>query len=497
MCILSPDQPHASRAASLAGPARQQLALDALAGVPISHLASDQHVSRKFVYRQLDKAHHGLDLAFDPPPSPAELLYWLPVTKPWLQQLVLGLTLICHSSFRGVSELLADLFDHPLSIGTAHNILRQAAHQAQCLNQQEDLSLIRIGAHDEIFQAQKPVLVGACVHSTYCYLLSQEDHRDGDTWGVRLLELRERGFAPQATIADFAGGLRKGQQQALPDVPCRGDVFHALRDFRTLSSYLDNRAYQAMATLEDLQRRQQHFEHRKGRKDRSLAMKAAACLREQQRAIALADDVRALLSWWQKDVLAVAGPEHVKRQALYDWIVGELLALEPRCQYKIGPVRRLLGNQRDELLAFCEQLDGDIDRLANELRIAPELVREALAVVQMDESRPARWQREKELWRQLGGKYALLRSEVEQLAAEVVRASSVIENLNSRLRNYFFLRKQLGQDYLALLQFYLNHRRFVRSEHSERVGKSPRELLSGQQHQHWLELLGYQRFARN
>ena len=45
MCILSPDQPLASRAASLPGLARQQLALDALAGVPVSHLAKDQHVS--------------------------------------------------------------------------------------------------------------------------------------------------------------------------------------------------------------------------------------------------------------------------------------------------------------------------------------------------------------------------------------------------------------------------------------------------------------------
>jgi len=33
---------------------------------------------------------------------------------------------------------------------------------------------------------------------------------------------------------------------------------------------------------------------------------------------------------------------------------------------------------------------------------------------------------------------------VERLDFEVVRASSVIENLNSRLRNYFFLRKQVG-----------------------------------------------------
>ena len=82
------------------------------------------------------------------------------------------------------------------------------------------------------------------------------------------------------------------------------------------------------------------------------------------------------------------------------------------------------------------------------------------------------------------------------LARRAVRASSVIENLNSRLRNYFFLRRQLGPDYLALLQFFLNHRRFGRSEHPERVGRSPAELLTGQGHAHWLELLGYQRFRQ-
>jgi hypothetical protein len=497
MCILSPDLPHASRAATLPGPARQQLALDALAGVSISQLASDQQVSRKFVYQQLDRARQGLQLAFDPPASPPQLLYWLPVTRPWLRQFVLGLVLICHSSLRGVRELLLDLFDYPISLGTVHNILDSAVGHADTINNSLDLSTIGIAAHDEIFQAGKPVLVGADVRSTYCYLLSQEEHRDGDTWGIRLLELADRGFHPQATIADFAKGLRKGQQEALPGVPCRGDVFHALRDLQTMSSYLDNRAYDAMACRIDLERRLVRFEWRKGKKDRSLAMRLAAARRAEQQAIALADEVGALAGWLRADILAVAGPDHATRQALYDWVVAELHAREGCCERQIGSVRRLLANQRDELLAFAAQLDGDLGRLAKELQVSPQLVREALAVVQMDEARPSRWQREKELWRQLGNKYALLRSEVEQMAAEVVRASSVIENLNSRLRNYFFLRKQLGQDYLVLLQFYLNHRRYPRSEQQQRVDRSPRELLTGERHGHWLELLGYQRFRRS
>src|SRR5205807_10593143 len=101
-----------------------------------------------------------------------------------------------------------------------------------------------------------------------------------------------------------------------------------------------------------------------------------------------------------------------------------------------------------------------------------------------------RWQQEARLRQQLGRRFYQLEGAVYDLAEHVVRASSVIENINSRLRSYFFLRRQLGSDYLALLQFFLNHRRFLRSEHAERVNKSPAELLSGQAHAHWLELLG-------
>jgi hypothetical protein len=77
------------------------------------------------------------------------------------------------------------------------------------------------------------------------------------------------------------------------------------------------------------------------------------------------------------------------------------------------------------------------------------------------------------------------------------RASSLVENLNSRLRSYFFLRREIGHGYLDLLRFFPNHRRFLRSDRPERVGKSPAELLTGQTQPHWLELLGYTRFHRN
>ena len=121
------------------------------------------------------------------------------------------------------------------------------------MNQQYDLSTILIGLLDEIFSAH-PVLVGVDAQSTFCFLLSPEERRDADTWGIRLLELVDRGFAPQATIADFAAGLPPGHQEALPGCPCRGDVFHALYDVGPLVRYLENRAYEAIDTRTKLER---------------------------------------------------------------------------------------------------------------------------------------------------------------------------------------------------------------------------------------------------
>ncbi len=98
---------------------------------------------------------------------------------------------------------------------------------------------------------------------------------------------------------------------------------------------------------------------------------------------------------------------------------------------------------------------------------------------------------------QLGDRFFEVNAVIAEPLSRTTRARSVIENLNRRLRGYFFLRRHWGSDYLALLQFFLKHRRFLRSERPERVAKSPAELLTGEDHPHWPEMLGYARFSRN
>jgi hypothetical protein len=475
---------------------RQELALHVLAGsVPVAQMARSHQVSRKFLYQQADTARIALDAAFDPPPTDDEVLFHLPVTKSWTRQLILALVLSCHSPYRGVIALLRDLFDTHIALGTVHNTVRAAVARARSINASYDLAGVRIGAHDEIFQVGQPVLVGVDTDSTFCYLLSQEEHRDAETWGVRLLELADRSFAPEAIVADFGAGLRAGQALALSGVPCRGDIFHLVRDLETAATYLENRAYKAMGACERLQR-QRSPRRGPGRPPKVVDRPMGPALAERDRAMALADDIRTLERWLRDDVLAVAGPGHAERLMLYDFIAAELGSRVAACEHRLGPLYRTLMDRRDELLAFARGLDEELGRMAAAWGVAPEALRRLLAARCRDERDPRRWSEAAAVRPQLRGWYEPACRGVDALIAGTVRASSVVENLNGRLRTYFGLRRHLGGEYLELLRFYLNHRELERSERPERRGKTPAELLTGAAHRHWLELLGYERFAR-
>src|SRR5450830_1279906 len=77
---------------------RIDLAIAAMAGsANISNVAVEYQVSRKFIYQQKDKATIALNEAFAATAPDDAVLFHLPVTKTWLNQLTLSLTLICNA----------------------------------------------------------------------------------------------------------------------------------------------------------------------------------------------------------------------------------------------------------------------------------------------------------------------------------------------------------------------------------------------------------------
>src|ERR1700681_4207197 len=79
---------------------RKVMAVRALAGAePISALAARHGVSRPLVYRQMDKSRAALAQLFSPAQSDNgqdKVLSSLPVTKRWLAQGTMALTMVAH-----------------------------------------------------------------------------------------------------------------------------------------------------------------------------------------------------------------------------------------------------------------------------------------------------------------------------------------------------------------------------------------------------------------
>ena len=373
---------------------RKNLGVSALAGtITISDLAREHSTSRKFVYNQQDKASEALNEAFAPKEKDSTILFEIPVNAQWIEQTVLSLVLVCHSSYSGVVEFFRDIFNYPISKGTVFNIVQRTLDKAMTINQAQDLSLIEVGAHDEIFQCGKPVLVGCDVKSTYTYLLSLEEHRDSTTWGVKLLELSAQGMQLDHTIADGGKGLRSGQREAWPDVPCWGDVFHPLYDIGKLVTFLENRAKSTLETVRYLEKKIARA--KKKNQGTKYSRQLGYARKEADAAAQLRDDISILATWLQNDILSVSGPDQGTRQELLDFVVDELLAREPKLSHRIRPVRRLLESQGKDLLRFVEPLDIKLQEIADKYGLDLYVVRQVFELQSIPVKENLYWEKAK------------------------------------------------------------------------------------------------------
>jgi hypothetical protein len=470
-------------AKSLNNGKRKEIALKSLSGKEkITEIAKEEQVSRKFIYQQKDKAISGIDNAFsEQMNSDEEVLFIILVTKNWIKQVVIALILLCRGSYRGVKEFCLDILGYEISIGSIHNIVIEAVKKAVEINNSEDLSRIRVAGNDELFQSGMPVLGGIDLESNYCYLLANEEHRDGDTWATHLLYAVDKGFNPEYTVADFGKGLRAGQKSALPDVPCFGDVFHVLQQFLKVLSKLEKAAYGSINERYKLEKVEKY----------SLSDKLKKAKKIEETNIRLFEDFKVLTDWLHNDILRLVGYDFETRSKLYDFILEELKALENLNKKRIHSLYQLLKNQKTNLLMFSKKLDQYLNEISEKHNISLFIIQEMLKLETLEQSNPRYWKLESKLRSILDLQFHEIQEEITKALSKIYRASSAIENLNGRLRSYFSLRHQIGAKYLDLLRFFLNHHKFIRSHHPERVGKSPAELMNGEKHPHWLEMLGF------
>ncbi len=149
-------------------------------------------------------------------------------------------------------------------------------------------------------------------------------------------------------------------------------------------------------------------------------------------------------------------------------------ARDTQCSHRVRPVRCLLENHRDELPAFAKQLDNDLLALAEDCAVPVTVVAEVRRVLSRSANRPERWQQEQTLWAtRWGQRYAVIAGSRGGVTGPGGACQQRDREPQQPLAELFLSAPAPGAaDYLALLQFFLNHRRFRRSEHAERVRKA-------------------------
>ena len=470
------------------GPTKLDIALQAIRRQQtVSALSKQFNCSRTTVYKQQDKALDAANKAFEK--DDEEVLFYIPVTKSFIDQTVISLRLICESSYRNIMFYLETMYDYSLSLGTVFNILDDAAVKADPINKAYDLSLIKDSASDELFHWGSPILATVDIPSRFCALLVKEDCRDYETWGVHLLDLIEQGFGPEISIIDSAKGLIKGFEEVLPKTVIRHDHFHIIMDLKDCGKFLSNKEASAVtAALKLLKRadKARNEEKKQTLKDDWNTALIDLNMREET-----CNMFKLLSSWMQYDVLQLAGLPPEARTELYDFIVTEMEALALKHPHRIDAIVSSLKYQRIALLDVSHALNKQFDVLASQHIVPIETIWAICYAVRYDIDSIKGHEASCELESLLGLQYEKIEDAVLHILETTHRCSSMIENFNSRLRPYLDERKFMSKKSLGLIQFHLNHKPFMRSKHERLKNKTPAEALTGKAHKPWLEMLGF------
>jgi len=445
------------------------------------------NVSRNSVYKQQARALTAVNQAFEQ--TDDDVLYYIPVTKAYIQRAVTALYLVCRAGSRDIKSFMDLIFDYSLSIGTVSNILDKSSEDAIKINNQYDLSSIQTGCSDELFHHNKPLLATVDINSRFCPLLVHADHRDYETWGIHLLDLQARGYNPESVILDGAKGLIKGHEEALPETVIQHDHFHFIMDMKDCGRYLKNRINSS--TTAAMKLFQQSVRGRDEAKKQTRTEAFEVALNELSALETVHTTFKTLSSWMQYDVLQLAGKPPIERAILYDFIQSEMTNLALAHPHRIGDIVTSLNTRRDALLDVTNTLNDKFMALSEKHHVSIDIIWSICYIARYAFDSLHHGIKSNELESLIGSKYDEIEDDVLHVLETTHRCSSMVENFNSRLRPYLDKRRFITPKRLALILFYLNHKPFARSKHERLVNKTPAESLTGKPHELWLNMLGF------
>ena len=455
-----------------------------------TEIARSYQISRTFLYQLLFMANLQLETLFSDEPRR------VPADPRRFEPLILLLRLEGKCSLGSMASILQALEYHPHSVGYLSQFFQKYGQALPSTLSMESPKCV-FYLSDELFALQAPILITIDAHSTAILHIELASDRSAETWRAHFEALEDHSFCCLGLASDRGLGLVAGYQAAFETGVWVGDYFH---EFRALYQRLYQGERKAYAAMGKEYEAAQKFDHARSESQLEKRLRQYEEAHQTgERAIIHYDDL-ALLLQLLRETLYLCSPEGKLRTA--EGVRSELTVLftwmealdDPSLTRTLKPLRQHL----DDIVVPFEPLEAIQAELATGVP-SPALDFLVLAwhhdhLVYQTRSKQKRYhQRERE--ERLAVAEGLLGEEFESFRAlvfdrldSVIRASSLVEMVNSLVRPYLHSCKgQITQEMLNLIMFYHNHHRY---QSGKRKGKAPLELLTGKPlPAEWWELL--------
>jgi len=452
----------------------------AVAGKPVAEIASELGISRQSVYNYKDNVIQRIESLDEATPVEPTLL----LDKKAINRMIIVLTLCCKASNREVQDFFKYACGISVSTGHISGVLKEASKRAQAFDDSIDLSGINQMAIDEIFQCGKPILTGIDPISTYTFQLEESPDRKAESWALHLLDKQEKGLNPDVSINDGGTGLMSAIPQVFPKAEIQADTFHALYALGKEISKIERKANKLINNEYELDAKL------KGKKPRLKHKESLEELRPKVEEAIRRYDIVNILYIWLKMLLDFSGYSLVDAHILSEWVLQEMAVATadiPGMQKEITKIYKILPS----LLSYVGRLERGIDGLSQKTSIPAEIYKQMYRQMSYSPDNKINIELHCNIAIQLQGRYIEARDELQKLLDTTKKASSLVENLNGRIRGYIEVKRVIPTGFFVLLKVYFNTHCYNRSRCSSRIGKSPLELLTNQPQPNFLEALGF------
>lgn len=399
---------------------------------------------------------------------------WLRIDQNVIDRIVVALSTYCQASISSIRLFLKICFHVSASTGKISTILSDYAERARKINSSVDLSGIKAIGLDEIYQEEQPVLTGVCLDTTYCLIMEPEQDRKAQTWVNVLNSRKTSGLNPDLTISDSCGSILSAVPEAFPHATVQMDVFHALMNLGKEVLKVPRRA------MSDLQGFFQLEDRVKSHKARMKTIEEYIAAKDKIDAALERSDRYEILMNWIRELLGFPGYSIEETMSLINAALDDMADMTTP-QTKLYKAISTFREDLPKALKYLKLMFQHVDEAADHNGFPRMTFRQLylLRRYRCCSDFNSRWD---DLWKESGcsdEEFCRMDDAIKKLISGTKRASSLIENLNSRLRVFMNAKREVSEPYFPLIQLYINTKVYNRSTRSFRRGKSPMEMVTG------------------